>query len=66
MDQIKTNYENGVKCFLISVIYCDFTTGYYYKHGKEELTEFIKWLCSDENDEKVHDFRVFERIEIDF
>lgn len=64
-NEVKINYENGLKCFLISVIYKDFTSGYFYKHGKKQLTDFIKWLCDDAQNDTIYDFRVFERVEID-
>lgn len=65
-DKLVVSRENGVKCYLIVVIYTNFTNGYYYAHGLEELDKKIKNLCADDNDNKVYDFRVFERVEIDY
>ena len=57
--------DNGVKCYLIVVINKDMTTDYIYAHGQDMLDRRLKELCSDENDSKVYDFKVFERMNID-
>ena len=56
-------YKDNRKCYLIKIIYKDLQVGERYIHDTQKVSEILQELCDDDS---VYDFKVFERLAVDY